>query len=79
MSAILDVFSSVWSCHRQNQIDILEKYMLIYNTFQLHWLIKINYSQMGGKLRWYVYFMLGLFYHNFVVKLWFGILLTKHN
>ena len=30
-------------------------------------------------LRWYVYFMLRIFYHNFVVKLWCGILLTKHN
>lgn len=62
LSAILDVFSSVWFCHRQNQIDILEKYMLMYNTFQLCWLIKINYSQMGENVK-----MVRIFYVMYIL------------
>ena len=46
------------------------KYMLIYNIFQLFWLIKNKLQSDGGKmLRCHAYFMLCIFYCNFFAKL----------
>ena len=57
--------------------------MLIYNIFQLCWLIKINYSQMVENVKMVgIYIFFGTYilcYVYFTITLWYGILLTKHN